>query len=390
MNTLLKFSTHYPAGRLATQTVTALMLCMALGVSSVPAGAQMAMAPQPQPQPQPQTIPVIPQQQWISDAYYNDRTGHLIIYNQSGQPLQAQNIVQSPRNQEISFYLPNAAVQPSPKQLRIAPDPLIKGISLEQRALNGMPSVKVTVSLYTESPYVPFSIVPQSPGLNVYLGKIAFAHPEAPAAQPAPTRIVASAPINTAIPAATAVRPMAAPAPQPIAPARPTIAATQPRPMAAAVPIKPSVPPVANRPLPPALAQTANVTTYGPAVQPQAPRQQQSALTYAPAPAVAQVAAKGAYGIDDIFYDNNIVTLSSKTTPLLIDRVFTLNGPNRYIIDIATTSLNPDLLDRVIPNLHPSIAAIRVSQFDIDTARLVIQFAGPPQQVVLTQSADRR
>ncbi|MEZ4574353.1 MAG: hypothetical protein R2857_05415 [Vampirovibrionales bacterium] len=37
-----------------------------------------------------------------------------------------------------------------------------------------MPSVKVTVSLYTESPYVPFSIVPQSPGLNVYLGKIAL------------------------------------------------------------------------------------------------------------------------------------------------------------------------------------------------------------------------
>lgn len=352
----------------------------------------------------PQEIPNIQPHEWLGLTQFNTASGQLLLTTQSGKSLQAKNIIHSPKNKEISFFLSNSAIQPSPKVITVQPDPIIKSIALEQRALEGFPAVKVTISLYTNAPYVPFFLTPQTQGLLVTIGKemgplaptlaTALTGGGAPAAMPANA---SAAPTMPSQPMQPTYQSYAAPqaAPQPIyGPASTAQVPTQPpayspktlitrQPTAAYqratapynAPVNTSnaalnapKPMVANNPMP------DSSWSYG---------QQQSASSMAPSAAMAAQVT-----IHDVFYDHNIISVISKG-PMSIKHAFSLFDPDRYVVDFETAQLDPSLTNRAIPTNHPFIKSIRISQFDKNIVRLVVEFKDGHYPIELTQSSTK-
>jgi hypothetical protein len=143
-----------------------------------------------------------PTVQAVENVRYTPQTGELLIDGHEKRPFTTQDVTHNARRKELAFFIPNATVQPTPKQVPVSNDPVIKGITLEQRALAGVPAVRVRINLYTSSPYVPFSLISQAPGL-----KMTVSHKDSPSktATTAPSTDVkpAAQPVNTQTPKVT-------------------------------------------------------------------------------------------------------------------------------------------------------------------------------------------
>lgn len=116
-----------------------------------------------------------PKLQAVENVRYTPQTGELLIDSLEKAPLATESVMHNARRKELVFFIPNATVQPTPKRVPVSNDSVVKGITLEQRALAGTPAVRVQIDLYTNSPYFPFSLMSQAPGL-----KLMVSHKDSP------------------------------------------------------------------------------------------------------------------------------------------------------------------------------------------------------------------
>lgn len=271
----------------------------------------------------------------ILKAQYDVKNAELRINSHEQVLLTSSNPTHHARRKEIVFFIPNSTLQPTPQKIRVERDPIVKSIELVQRALEGVPAVRVQVNLYTNAPYLPFVITSDNPGLKLTFSR--EANPDAAFAS------------NQSI--------------------------GQSKPEAVLKEQKQN----------PVIGLTANPST---SIQ----NSQPSALGSAPAnrdkaDSILGLVSPEAFSvISDIFYEDNSLTVVSQKHPIAIKRSFLLQDPNRYVVDISPAVLiSRSLMNRAVAEANPDIFHIRAGQFDEETVRIVIQFADRIMPVHISQ-----
>jgi hypothetical protein len=286
----------------------------------------------------------------VQNIQYDARTGELLIDNSDQVPLTPQNVTHNPRRKEIVFYIPDSTVQPTPQVVQVKDDPIVRSIELTQRALEGIPAARVTIKLYTNAPYMPFMLTPQAPGL-----KLSFSRGTNPNAGVYSNEVKQPAVVSTPVkPPATTVSPR-----QGV-----VLQGQKPGTNSQALVIDPA---------------KTNTMSFKASDKPlQAPNIINS---------VIGPVSPDAYSIiEDIFYEDNSLTVVSSKYPITVQRSFLLSEPNRYVVDISPAVLGSrSLINRAIPKVNPHISIVKAGQFDEKTVRIVVQFERSTMPVYLSQ-----
>jgi hypothetical protein len=267
----------------------------------------------------------------LHNIQYNPQTGELVIETQDQAPLEVKDTVYSPRRRQIVMFLPNTTLQPTPRVLPIQKDSLVKSIRLEQRALGGVPGVRVEVELYTNSPYLPYTVSQVSPGLKLVLSR-----------GDTPSTAVLSAVMENDT----------------------------------AIVLKGQSP-----------TQDAKALTLNPAKDSLSFKSTDTDVKAADVTnsIMGPVSANAMSVISDIYYEDGSLTVVSQKTPITVKRSFVLGEPSRYVVDISPAALASKSLTRAIPQNNPNVLSFKAGQFDENTVRIVAQFVKSPTPVDITQ-----
>jgi hypothetical protein len=282
----------------------------------------------------------------IKQIQYDSLNGELLIENTTQAPFEPSKLSHNTRLRQVSFLLPNTTLQPTPLTLPIQDDPIVKSITLNQRAIEGIPAVKVDVDLYSTAPTIPISTEADTKGL-----KIVFLRAKNPrvffagAVQSPSLQAEANGVSSSEKSADTDAIPLRSSASQP-----PSRTAEDPR---NATPSTHSSSDTVDSVLGPVSNSLLSV-------------------------------------IHDIYFDENTLTLVSAKTPISVKKSFTLSEPDRYVVDISPAVLASKSLMRAIPQNNPNIQSCKAGQFDESTVRVVVQFANKLTPVDMRTEADNR
>lgn len=264
----------------------------------------------------------------VQNVQYNAKLGELWIESRDYAAITPQQVEHRPRRKDIIFMLPNMSLQPTPQVVNVTEDPIVKNIRLEQRAIGGIPAVRVEVDLYTNSPYLPFTLTPASSG-----SRLVFTHTTAPNDGEATIELRGQQPgfDNQSLIVETADKSLSF---------KPTDADVQQA--------KPSPEPSSATGALPADSEEFSV-------------------------------------IQDVYYDEGNVFVVSQSHPIHVKRSFVLKEPNRYVVDISPAVLESRTQHRAITQSNPNIVTVKAGQFDENTVRIVTQFANEVPSVDLSQ-----
>lgn len=266
----------------------------------------------------------------IQSLQYDPQTGELFIQNQDKAIITPEKVSHNPRRREIVFFIPNTTLQPAPQTVDIQHDPVVKSIRLEQRALVGVPAVRVTVHLSTNASTLPFTMTPVVPGV-----KLAFSRAMQPQGASRTAKVILD--LRSKNPVLVTSKTL-----------------DMPR------------------------------ITMAQAVEPAASKQGVIQSVVGPV-------SEDAYSvIQDVFYENDSLTVVSKKLPITVERSFVLTEPNRYVVDISPAVLVPRSKNRAVLENNPEILNFKTGQLDEDTVRIVVQFAKATQPVDISRWENNR
>jgi AMIN domain len=298
----------------------------------------------------------------IETFHYNSHMKELTITTTDHLPLQYAQFAHHPQYREVVFFIPDTTLKLNPYIINVDNDPVISTIQAEQSIINGMPAVRVKVSLCSASPYLPLSLYSDGPNLRMVISSEAVTADK----QPDPP---SSLPQKAALPKEK---------PQPKVS---SATATVYKASAAVTPIQ----------TPQADTPPQQIETNPEKIAAEMQRIKENATQDLISDSVLGPVSQDEYSvINDIYFENNSLTIVSQKLPLTVKHSFPLTEPNRFVIDLSPAILHSKSQLRVIPENNPNIESFKTGQLDEKTVRIVVQFTKNSLPVTTQQAENNR